>query len=396
MSEWDQVRLDTVATLRNGVNFLRSDSGFETPIVGVGDFVGKQSIDDVRGLSRVQTSTAVALDDLLAPGDLLFVRSNGSKALVGRCIVYRAESGAATFSGFTIRARVDPNVADPDYVSSAARSGLFRSHLSRLGGGSSISNLSQAALGSFSLPLPPLAEQRRIAEIFGTWDDAIERVAKRRAVAQRARVGFRRSVDSDAWVTLSEVLTEHKLRSVGSEPVHSVSVHRGIINQVEHLGRSFAAATTAHYNRVEPGDIVYTKSPTGDFPYGIVKKSRLEADAIVSPLYGVFRPRDEATGTLVEAYFESPLASVNYLEPLVQKGAKNTIAITNRRFLEGRIPMPEDSVRREALAGLLDQSRTELDLIDRQIELLREQKRGLMQKLLSGEIRVGESGGGAS
>lgn len=252
--------------------------------------------------------------------------------------------------------------------------------------------LDTGELGDLAVRLPLLEEQWQIAEILGTWDVAIDRLVRRRAVAERARSGLRGSIRSDPWVRLAELLTEPRLLSAGSEQVHSVSVHRGVINQIEHLGRSFAAATTSHYNRVEPGDIVYTKSPTGDFPYGIVKKSRLQEDAIVSPLYGVFRPRDEATGTLVEAYFESPLSAMNYLEPLVQKGAKNTIAITNRRFLEGRVPMPEDSARREALAGLLEQSRTELDLIDRHIELLRLQKRGLMQKLLSGEIRVGEGG----
>ena len=62
---------------------------------------------------------------------------------------------------------------------------------------------------------------------------------------------------------LSEFLTEHKLKSTVKEEVYSVSVHKGLVNQVEHLGRAFSAPDTSKYNLVKPGDIVYTKSPTG-------------------------------------------------------------------------------------------------------------------------------------
>jgi len=89
---------------------------------------------------------------------------------------------------------------------------------------------------------------------------------------------------------LKDILIEHKSLSTGKEEVHSVSVKKGIINQIEHLGRSYSAKDTSKYKLVKPGDIVYTKSPTGDFPFGIIKQSKIEKDAIVSPLYGVFTP----------------------------------------------------------------------------------------------------------
>ena len=54
------------------------------------------------------------------------------------------------------------------------------------------------------------------------------------------------------------------------------------MNQIEYLGRSFAAKQTHHYNVVKYGDIVYTKSPTGDFPYGIIKRSDMIKDVAVS------------------------------------------------------------------------------------------------------------------
>lgn len=250
--------------------------------------------------------------------------------------------------------------------------------------------------------LPGYAEQRRIAAVLDAWDDVVssseEIIAakKRRLEWLRAEVltgkvrlpGFTRS-----WQTgpLSSVLTEHGQNSTGREEVHSVSVHHGLVNQIEHLGRSFAAANTDHYNRVLPGDIVYTKSPTGDFPLGIIKQSRLDKAAIVSPLYGVFTPASRELGTIMDTLFASPAAAARLLAPVVQKGAKNTIAVTNKNFLKAQLHLPTDQREIVALSELVEAARAELDVHQTELKLFRTQKRGLMQKLLTGQWRVPES-----
>ncbi len=63
------------------------------------------------------------------------------------------------------------------------------------------------------------------------------------------------------WIDtkLSDVLTEHGLTNDGKSKVHSVSVHKGLVNQIEHLGRSYASANTSKYNLVKPHDLVYTE-----------------------------------------------------------------------------------------------------------------------------------------
>lgn len=260
-------------------------------------------------------------------------------------------------------------------------------------------NLSATIVSEIQVPLPPLPEQRKIAEILQTWDEAIEKLEALRAANLQRRVWMRSHLFTGRtrlpgytgeWrkVTLGEVLTEHRLQGTGAEEVFSVSVHKGLINQIEHLGRSFAAADTGHYNRVLPGDIVYTKSPTGDFPLGIIKQSKISQQVIVSPLYGVFTPATRALGVILDALFESPIAVRNYLHPLVQKGAKNTIAITNRRFLEGTLRLPMNPAEQSAIAEVVEVSQAELTAIEAETEALSHQKRGLMQKLLTGEWRV--------
>lgn len=298
-----------------------------------------------------------------------------------------------------IKALVAKGDIDSEYLAFAlvARKSDILRHVDSAGHGTG--RLDTDLLKSTPLPVPPLPEQRKIAEILRTWDLGLENLEALRAANLRRRIWMRSHLFtgrarlpgfSGEWreVALGEVLTEHGLQGTGAEEVFSVSVHKGLVNQIEHLGRSFAAAETGHYNRVLPGDIVYTKSPTGDFPLGIIKQSKISQEVIVSPLYGVFTPATRELGVILDALFESPLAVRNYLHPLVQKGAKNTIAITNRRFLEGRLRLPMDPAEQAAIAAVVEVSQAELNAIVSEIDLLTRQKRGLMQKLLTGEWRV--------
>ena len=132
---------------------------------------------------------------------------------------------------------------------------------------------------------------------------------------------------------LSFFLHEHRTKSDGKCEVHSVSVSKGVINQVEYLGRSFAAADTSKYNLAKPNDIIYTKSPTGAFPYGIVKQNKNPYNVIVSPLYAVYTPINKFVGYILDSFFESAANTNSYLESLIQKGAKNTINISNDTFV---------------------------------------------------------------
>ncbi|MEN5059984.1 restriction endonuclease subunit S [Luteimonas sp. TWI1416] len=399
LDRWKRKSLADLIEFRNGMNFTQASRGERVKVIGVGDFKDKEVLNDFSDTPSVTLNGKVNQDDLLEDNDLLFVRSNGNKALIGRCVLVSGVTEPISFSGFTIRGRVKSDEIDHRFASKLVRSPLFKAHLHRMGGGSSINNLSQDTLSEFCFSLPPLPEQRKIAEILRTWDEGIEKLKALRAANLQRRIWMRTHLltgrtrlpgHAGEWreVTLGEVLTEHGLQGTGAEEVFSVSVHKGLINQIVHLGRSFAAAETSHYNRVLPGDIVYTKSPTGDFPLGIIKQSKISAEVIVSPLYGVFTPTTRALGVILDALFESPIAVSNYLRPLVQKGAKNTIAITNRRFLEGKLALPMDPAEQSAITAVVEVSQAELAAIEDEIEALTRQKRGLMQKLLTGEWRV--------
>jgi type I restriction enzyme S subunit len=192
---------------------------------------------------------------------------------------------------------------------------------------------------------------------------------------------------SEPWVyaPLSSVLKEHKIKNRAGNDVFSVSMESGIVNQVEHLGRSFAAADTSHYNVGHRFDVVYTKSPLKAFPFGIVKQCKFDGEVALSPLYGVFTPKNPHVGLIIEAYFEAPERAQAFLSPLCQKGAKNTLQVTNATFLSGRMPLPKEEGEQQKIADCLALGDALIAAQRRKVEALRAHKKGLMQQLFPQE-----------
>ena len=180
---------------------------------------------------------------------------------------------------------------------------------------------------------------------------------------------------------LSNVLKERIEKNTNGYIICSVSVSQGVINQIEYLGRSFAAKETLHYNVVKYGDIVYTKSPTGDFPYGIVKRSYIKDDVAVSPLYGVYMPVNDYIGVILHFYFMQPSNAFNYLHPLIQKGAKNTINITNERFLKNSIPLPKTENEAIYIANTLISIQKKIDMEKKMLWSYEKEKQYLLSKM---------------
>lgn len=110
----------------------------------------------------------------------------------------------------------------------------------------------------------------------------------------------------------------------------------GVVNQIEFQGRSFAGTSVSNYGVVHTGDVVYTKSPLKANPYGIIKANKGKT-GIVSVLYGVYHTRENANADFIQMYFEQDARLNNYLRPLVNKGAKNTLLISDTDALEGEV-----------------------------------------------------------
>ena len=182
---------------------------------------------------------------------------------------------------------------------------------------------------------------------------------------------------------LGAYLSVSKNRNVDGEydksDVLSVSGDYGIVNQIEFQGRSFAGASVLPYGIVETGDVVYTKSPLKANPYGIIKTNHGK-NGIVSTLYAVYKVNNGSNGIFVEYYFDDNLRLNKYLKPLVNKGAKNDMKVTDENVLKGDVIFP--SLPEQTAIGSFFQELDQLiTLQQREMELIKEGKKTLLSKM---------------
>ena len=266
--------------------------------------------------------------------------------------------------------------------------GTRKKDIARVAQGVSVVHLYGENLKHIRVYHPAIEEQKKITRLLSLIDKRIATqnkiIYKLKSLIKGIMVELqKRGLSNGTWkkVLLSNVLTERNELNKSLYPVYSVSVIQGIVNQMEYLGRSFAASDTSKYHVVHYGDLVYTKSPTGSFPYGIIKQSYNQNEVAVSPLYGVYEPKTFSTGVFLHEYFKSELNTLNYLHPLVQKGAKNTINIANQRFLESYVAIPSNANELLAISKLLCSLNTKLEFLQNILKQSQGQKQYLLRQM---------------
>ena len=259
--------------------------------------------------------------------------------------------------------------------------GARKKDIARVAQGVSVVHLYGENLKHIRVYHPAIEEQKKITRLLSLID---ERITTQNKIIEKLQSlisgiiqnAIQKGLNDNTWemIYLSKLLTERKEKNRNGYEVSSVSVSEGVINQIEYLGRSFAASDTSKYNVVRYGDIVYTKSPTGNFPYGIIKQSFQKHPVAVSPLYGVYEPYSNEAGCFLHYYFLSSIVTTNYLSPLIQKGAKNTINLSNQTFLNNIVPYPKEEVGIIPIAALLRNVQIKLNIERLSLVLLEQQK----------------------
>ncbi len=161
--------------------------------------------------------------------------------------------------------------------------------------------------------------------------------------------------------------------------VLSVSGEVGIVNQIEFQGRSFAGVSVENYGIVNEGDVVYTKSPLKANPYGIIKTNKGKA-GIVSTLYAVYKPKENTDSDFVQIYFELDSRMNSYMHPLVNKGAKNDMKVSDENALKGTVTFPKIN-EQKAISNFITELDHLITLHQRKCEKLKELKKFMLQNM---------------
>lgn len=163
--------------------------------------------------------------------------------------------------------------------------------------------------------------------------------------------------------------------------IYSVSREYGVINQIEYQGKSFAGASLLNYGVVQTEDIVYTKSPLKSQPYGIIKVNSGKS-GLVSALYGVFHPQEPVCSYFVQVYFDLDHRLNSYLRPLVNKGAKNTLLISDADALQGEVIFPSRD-EQEKLVSFFTTLDKLIAKLEAKLDKLRKLKQALLEKMFA-------------
>ena len=184
MSEWKCYKLSEISSLSNGINFEKSAYTSGVKLIGVSDFKNRIH-PDYDSLQEVDFKV-VKSGDYLEIGDIVFVRSNGNKELVGRCMIIDRDI-PVTYSGFCIKLRLkDKKRFEPVFFNYLFKTRQFKKSMTGTAVGANIQNLSQSRLGNCEINVPDIETQKRIATILSRYDSLIENYQKQIKLLEEA------------------------------------------------------------------------------------------------------------------------------------------------------------------------------------------------------------------
>ena len=160
--EGQSIHLGYIANMKNGLNFNAAPNGKPLKFLGVGDFKDYFVLDREDMFSDILIDEEIDEEYMLKDGDIVFVRSNGSKELVGRAVMVENIDFPLSYSGFCIRFRnIRTDILNDRYLLYFFRSPYFREQLKKYSQGSNINNINQVLLSQISITVPSIEIQKR-------------------------------------------------------------------------------------------------------------------------------------------------------------------------------------------------------------------------------------------
>lgn len=408
---WVITNFGQLVEFRNGLNFTKADQGETIKIVGVADFKDHSSLNSLDNLSIINVSNTVKDNDLIKSGDVLYVRSNGNKNLIGRCLFFPEVTEKLSFSGFTIRGRITSKSILPHYLALLSRSEIVTQQFSKNGGGTNISNLSQQILNDVLIPLPTVDEQRKIAQILSTWDRGIATTEKlintskqqKKALMQQLLTDKKRLVDPETgkafegeWedkvfsnffdIGSSKRILQSEWKESGipffrTRELVSLANRKPFSSEI-FISKELYSAITDKYGKPKSGDFLVSGVGTLGISY-LVKESDEFYFKDGNVLW--FKSLGNIDSKFFKYCFESDLVQ-NQIINQTTITTVGTYTITNAK--QTKFLCPPNHREQQKIASVLSIADKEIELLEAKLAHFKQEKKALMQQLLTGKRRV--------
>ena len=264
--------------------------------------------------------------------------------------------------------------------------------LFRIADTSSIPQINNKHIIPYRILLPPLPEQQKIAEVLSIWDEAIEKQSllveklelRKKGLMQQLLTGRKRLPGfSGKWkkARLGELFDERNETKMPSLPLLSITADKGVILQTESEKKDNSNEDKSKYKRICPNDIGYN---TMRMWQGRCALSSLEG--IVSPAYTIIKPRNGVNPYYMEMLFKQPYMIYRFWTHS-QGLVSDTLNCKFPSFCQVKVTIPCWD-EQNTIAEILSVCDKEIALANKKLYTLQQQKKGLMQVLLTGKKRI--------
>lgn len=332
----------------------------------------------------------------LRAGDVLFTEG-GDFDKLGRGTVWNGEIEPCLHQNHVFAVRPKLEVLLPAFLAFQAASEYGRRFFQLSSKQSTnLASINSTQLKGFPVLLPPLPEQRKIAEILRTWDDAIEKLTALRAAKRDGLTGLTQKLLGnggafpDRWKLrpLSTISTRVRRQNAGGDhPVMTISAKSGFRLQSDKFSRNMAGSSVDRYIVLHEGEFAYNKGNSLTAPYGCIFPLD-RPTALVPFVYFCFALKADLNRKFFTHLFAA--GALNHqLSRLINSGVRNDglLNLNPEDFFGCKVPVPPAN-EQSSIASALTTAKQEISLLETEINALTRQKRGLMQKLLTGEWRV--------
>jgi type I restriction enzyme S subunit len=393
-SGWKNALLHRVADVRSGLSksSRREGATVKKPYLRVANV--QDGFLDLTEIKEIDVPVNQVARFTLKAGDLLLIEGNGNAENLGRGCLWDGQIENCVHQNhvFAVRILPDANLL-PRYLAFQLQSDHGRNYLlSCAKGTTGLSTLNSTQLREFPLIIPPVPEQLAITDAIHCWSAAIEKTERLIAAKEKRKAGLmaelltgRRRVGEfkTAWRSwhLGELFQERVETSRGDLLLLSIAREEGVVPRGDMARKDSSNEDKTKYLRICPGDIGYN---TMRMWQGVSALSRY--DGIVSPAYTVCIPGSEIDGKFASYLFKLPEV-INLFYRHSQGLTSDTWNLKFHHFAEIRVRIPE-VVEQVVIARVLALVDEELAILQKQRKVIIEQKRGLMQKLLTGQWRM--------
>lgn len=388
---WMRIRLGEVFSFKNGLNGEKSLYGSGTKFINVMDVFRGPRLRSQDIIGEMKVSPRQLTEFAVKHGDVLFNRTSETDDEIALSTVYLGTE-PVVFGGFVIRAHPIGKAIIPEFSVYRFQAADIRREMIRRGQGAIRSNIGQGDLSTIFLTLPPLPEQRKIAEILSTWDRAIEVTqklianarAQKKALMQQLLTGKKRLPGfKGKWskIQLARAFSERSERGHASSSLLSVTQTEGIIPQEDAGRRNISSFDQSHYKAVHPGDIAYN---TMRMWQGASALSSLSG--IVSPAYTVLKANDKHSASYYSYLFKLP-KMIHTFERHSQGLVSDTWNLKYPHFAKINVHVPNEEEQQAIAECLLAHDALIAKLVC-DVRHQRDEKISLMQQLLTGKRRV--------